>query len=486
MIPSCATWPGEVESKPVSHVTHNRTALRPSGYASRFTPRSLSSLLGRLSLIAFGLLAPLLVLEIGVRLIKLAPSPVPDPAIWAPHPLFGWWHIPHSGGIFHSDFNEFEAEVRINARGLRDREIGYDNPTGAIRVLSLADSFGEALQVDLEDTYHKQLETLMANSLDRPVEVLNAGVGGWGTDQEAIFYVAEGFRYDPDLVLLAFFIRNDAVNSYGPLEITRNGGVQEKQFFTLSPAGELILPHLGPESGEQSEVEDSQWTGDPRPTLNHPPDVGSDLSNPEAPFLSLSDGLWRVSALYRFLAPYLRDVPAVVQYLGPSGILGGEGVIRAGHPTTPIPFLVYQTPAEERFEAAWALSEAIIARMQIEVESRGAKLAVVIVGAPEQIYPLEWERILAANPTMQTLSWDLDAPNRRLVEFLNTEGIAYLDLLPIFRLAASQPDMASLHFRHDQHWTVAGHRLAAEAIHDFLMSEFGTELQSTPATSDDS
>jgi hypothetical protein len=450
------------------------------------TPRSLISLVGRLALIALGLLAPLLILELGVRLIKLAPSPVPNPAIWAPHPLFGWWHIPHSGGVFHSDFNEFEAEVRINARGLRDREIGYDNPAGAIRVLSLADSFGEALQVELEDTYHKQLETLMANSLDWSVEVLNAGVGGWGTDQEAIFYVAEGFRYDPDLVLLAFFIRNDAVNSYGPLEIIRNGGIQQKQFFTLSPAGELIPPRLEPESGEQTEVQDSQWADGPGRALNQPPDANSDLSNPEAPLLFLSDGLWRMSALYRFLAPYLRDVPTVVQYLGPSGILGGEGVIRANHPTTPIPFLVYQTSAEERFEAAWALSEAIIARLQIEVESRGAKLAVVIVGAPEQVYPVEWERILAANPAMQTLSWDLDAPNRRLVDFLTTEDIAYLDLLPIFRQAASQPDMPSLHFRHDQHWTVAGHRLAAEAIHDFLMSEFGAELQTTTATSNDS
>ena len=36
----------------------------------------------------------------------------------------------------------------------------------------------------------------------KPVEVLNVGVGGWGTDQQAIFYLAEGFRYQPDVVLL--------------------------------------------------------------------------------------------------------------------------------------------------------------------------------------------------------------------------------------------------------------------------------------------
>jgi hypothetical protein len=34
-----------------------------------------------------------------------------------------------------------------------------------------------------------------------------------------------------------------------------------------------------------------------------------------------------------------------------------------------------------------------------------------------------------------------------------------------------------LHLRHDQHWTAAGHRLAAQAIHDFLMAELGDQLR---------
>ena len=187
--------------------------------------------LSRLFLVIFGLFAPLLILEIGVRIVGLAPPSLPNPAIWTPHPLFGWWHIPYSGGMFHSDYNEFEAEVRINARGLRDREIGYDNPTGALRILSLADSFGEAIQVNLEDTYYKQLERRLSGSLNQPVEVINAGVGGWGTDQEAIFYVAEGFRYNPDFVLLAFFTRNDTVNNYGPLEMARVGAANKRSFL---------------------------------------------------------------------------------------------------------------------------------------------------------------------------------------------------------------------------------------------------------------
>jgi hypothetical protein len=72
---------------------------------------------------------------------------------------------------------------------------------------------------------------------------------------------------------------------------------------------------------------------------------------------------------------------------------------------------------------------------------------------------------------LQSISWDLDAPNRRLNAFLRAEDIPHLDLLPVFRRAAAQSTAPALHFSHDQHWTRAGHRLAAEAIHDFLVGE---------------
>lgn len=416
--------------------------------------KSVANMAGRIALILAGLLLPLLLLELGVRMLGLAPPPQPNPAIWQPHPLFGWWHIPYSGGAFYSDYNEFTSEVRINARGLRDAEIGYDNPDRAFRVLSLADSFGEALQVNLEDTYHRQLQKLLAEALGQPVQVLNAGVGGWGTDQEAIFYLAEGFRYEPDVVLLAFFIRNDAVNNYGPLEIERNGGRQQKQFFGLAADGMLLPPPV-------------------QENINTEAAVNPEQSEPETapPLLGVADALWRGSALYRFVMPYLRDIPAVVQAVGRSGILGGEAVIRATNPTTPVPFFIYQEPPSPEFANAWALTEAIITGLRDEVAKRGSKLAVVLIAAPEQVYPAQWEQTVARNPQLQAVNLDLAAPNRRLTEFLTAKNIPHLDLLPVFTAAAAQPDAPPLHFRRDQHWTPAGHRLAAAAIHQFLLDE---------------
>ena len=96
---------------------------------------------------------------------------------------------------------------------------------------------------------------------------------------------------------------------------------------------------------------------------------------------------------------------------------------------------------------------------------------MVIIGAPEQVSPDAWAKTVAANPMMQDLNWDLDAPNRRLVTFLASQNIPHLDLLPVFREAAAQPDAPPLHFRHDQHWTAAGHRLAAETMYRFLWDE---------------
>lgn len=417
--------------------------------------KHLSSCITNLLLIFISLTMTLLILEGLVRLVGLAPPAIPNPTIWQPHPLFGWWHIPRSGGTFHSDYNEFSAEVWINDHGLRDGVIGYDNPSNALRVLSLADSFGEALQVDLVDTYHKQLQVRLEESLGRTIQVLNAGVGGWGTDQEAIFYIAEGFRYKPDIVLLSFFVRNDVVNNYGPLENARNGGSQQKLFFELAPDGTLIAPPL-----EELTI-----------TPPAEPLDGSRTDGYNPILLPLADRLWRWSDIYRFLVPRLRDMAVVVQTLGPSGILGGEGVVRAGHPTTPIPFFVYQEPPTVEFEAAWSLTEAIISQLRDEVEKREAKLIVILIAAPEQLYPTQWDDLVARNPVMAKQAWNLDLPNQRLTEFMVRENISHLDLLPIFRQASQQPDTVPLHLQHDQHWTKAGHALAAEAIHEFFVKE---------------
>jgi hypothetical protein len=47
----------------------------------------------------------------------------------------------------------------------------------------------------------------------KKVEVVNAGVGGWGPFQYAQYYLNYGKRYEADLVLIGFYIGNDTLDS---------------------------------------------------------------------------------------------------------------------------------------------------------------------------------------------------------------------------------------------------------------------------------
>ncbi|MCH8290358.1 hypothetical protein IH992_04550 [Candidatus Poribacteria bacterium] len=58
-------------------------------------------------------------------------------------------------------------------------------------------------------------------------------------------------------------------------------------------------------------------------------------------------------------------------------------------------------------------------------------------------------------------------PQQRLADFAKKHDLPFLDLLPIF---ASHPEM-ELYYSHDDHWTIAGHQLAAESIKDFLIQQ---------------
>ncbi len=84
----------------------------------------------------------------------------------------------------------------------------------------------------LEQTFGKMLAARL--DADAPpglrCEVINAGVSGWGTDQQLLWFQAEGVKYRPDLVVLAFFPGNDFQNVSEALEVANMGRIQ-KPFF---------------------------------------------------------------------------------------------------------------------------------------------------------------------------------------------------------------------------------------------------------------
>ena len=108
-------------------------------------------------------------------------------------------------------------KLTINSKGLRDREYPYEKSPEFKRVLVLGDSYAWGYGVSDEEIFTEVLEEELGGS-KKKVEVLNAAVSGWGTDQEYLYFLQEGHKYSPDIVLLAFFILNDPINNVNPTQ----------------------------------------------------------------------------------------------------------------------------------------------------------------------------------------------------------------------------------------------------------------------------
>ncbi len=151
-----------------------------------------------LTLFILSVAVALLVGETALRIMGRKPLVINPEQIlfWDFHPLLGWAHKPGEEGVFEKP--QFRTFVRINQKGLRDREYTYERTGATKRILVLGDSFAWGFGVEQSDRFSEHLETSMG------VEVINAGVSGYSTDQELLWYRNEGIKYQADLVILMF------------------------------------------------------------------------------------------------------------------------------------------------------------------------------------------------------------------------------------------------------------------------------------------
>lgn len=374
-------------------------------------------------LAAGGMVFALVMLEVGVRSLHLIPD-----RFWEPDPVLGARLTPGKSGWWTQEEREFLVPVQINAHGLRDIEHAYENTKGVPRVLVLGDSFVEALHVELEETASRRLEAEL-DAGGRDTEVISAGVSGYGTAGAVLFFEREGIRYEPDLVVLAFYPGNDIRNNSPVLEDT-------------------LRPIYGADG-----------------TLDRVEGAGASES-------AATVGWSNKSAAYRYLRKLvLTRQPALAKLLTDLGLMRPEAIRpvpeRAG---LPVAYGVYAVPLDADWEDAWVRTEGLLARLQADVERAGAKLMVAVLSTREEIYPDTWDEILGTHAAMRDQQWDLEAPRRRLLSWCGAHGVACLDLDPAF-VAARDAGAEPLHFRHDGHWTPAGHAVAASALNEFIKGQ---------------
>lgn len=375
--------------------------------------------LALLLLAGFGITLSLLVLEVGVRALHLVPT-----RFWEPDPLLGTRLIAGKQGWWTQEDHEFVVPIHINSQSRRDIERNGAEPAGVFRILVLGDSFIEALQVPLEDSFSRRLEADLEARMGRgAVQVSSMGVSGYGTASEVLYYERFGRDLDPDLVLLAFYPGNDVRNN--------------------SP---ILEPLLRPVYGDDG-------------ALERVVTLGKDSRKAEA-----SRGLlWRSQA-YRYARKILlTKQPVLAGFLADLGLLK-RGALREEQSEggVPVDYGVYAAHVSAAWEDAWRRTTQNLARMKRDVESDGARFAIMIVTARDYVYPEAWARILEANPEMREREWDLEAPELRVVRWCKENAIPCIRLSPTFVEHARQGE--SLHFMYDGHWNAKGHALAARTV----------------------
>lgn len=378
----------------------------------------------RLALLSLGLVVPLVVVEAALRLFgPVLPGNYNTGSFLTTHPTFGRFHVLGFDGWVKT--SEYTSRITINSLGLRGRERTYAKPDGVRRVLVLGDSFVEGAQVHDSQGLVSRLEETLNETEPGRYEVLNGGVGGWGTGQQYVFLANEGYRYEPDLVLIVLYLGNDIYdNSYQLQGRPKN---PHEPYFVFEDDGSLRQLDFRVRKSE---------------------DV-----DPTVALLRSRTLLWNV--FETGVLAKLEEEGEDTQELR----LNRFNLNKMG---------VYSNDPNERQLDAWKVTLALVERIRAFADDHGAATGLVVVPASWQVYDGEWNELIEANK-LKPSAWSSDFPNQYLAQRAATIQTPMLDLLPALR-GAGEHTSASLYFSSDKHWTADGHAVAAREVAAFLAS----------------
>jgi hypothetical protein len=171
-------------------------------------------LFSRTFLVLFGLVLGVALFEGLFRVLRLEFNLSP---FWRYHPVLGWTQVPRAVFDYPPEtVNGLplpQTRVEFNSLGFRDIDHATAKAPGVKRIVVLGDSYCEAVQVNLETTFFRRLQHMLNERPGAKWEVINLGVGDFGTGQELIAFERYGLAYAPDIVLIEIFPLNDVGNN---------------------------------------------------------------------------------------------------------------------------------------------------------------------------------------------------------------------------------------------------------------------------------
>jgi hypothetical protein len=342
-------------------------------------------------------------------------------------PLLGWRLRPNARVRY--ERNEYTTDVAINSLGYRDRERSLTPSAGTQRVLALGDSFVEGYTVQLEQTVGQVMERRLTRPAC-PLEVINAGSGGYSTEQEVLLYRDRARRLGARVVVLFFFF-----NDLAPLLEDSYYGAPKPR-ITFDDSGQLLFKtdHIRPTPPEESEP--------PAPKTRKP--------------RRLRSAAWAWLQIRLSIgAPRLHDRLARWGLWEPVDRLPVHPEMKA-----------FRRLPSHAIQIQWAVADRLLSALKADVEADGAKLLVVYVPSRMEVNDTDWEAT-CIRYNLRPKRWARDAVVLRLEASGRQGGFPVLDLTPALR-AADRAPFWRVYLDRDRHWNARGHRVAGEAVADYL------------------
>ncbi|HSE40300.1 MAG TPA: hypothetical protein VLH08_05995, partial [Acidobacteriota bacterium] len=255
-------------------------------------------------------------------------------------------------------------------------------------------------------------------------EVINLGVGDFGTTQEWIALNEFGLSYNPDIVILQIFPLNDICNNSIELfELCGSDNDRYRPYFVRSN-GRLQLTQVQ----------------------------------------SFRDWLRRNVKTYGLLERAFYEEKYRIAEKNMEE-LRKERILKAGFKVHP-ELYTYAQPDKQivPITNGWNITESIIEKMKRLTKQRHIKLIAMIVPFEFCIGDSNWNAFRADEAS--GLELINDYPEKRLVVFLNRMNIPSVVLLDVFEKHADEvlPYV-------DGHLNRAGHRIAADELYKAMLSE---------------
>lgn len=127
-------------------------------------------------------------------------------------------------------------------------------------------------------------------------------------------------------------------------------------------------------------------------------------------------------------------------------------------------FYTKTSPAKERDLTAF---RRYLSQFKDAVQTTGARLLVVLIPTKEQVYSRYLEEV-RREFAIDSSALDMQRPNKFLAEWTRDLGIEMVDLLPAFQSASG-----NVFLEYDEHMSVLGHTVMADAIGTLLERQVG-------------